>query len=82
MAAEFKQIAGAEAAERADRAAFDPSPAFERHRRHQASLGRELLQTVDTLPPAAESGRWSECRRRPGRPDWGVGQYAPAPAIQ
>jgi hypothetical protein len=49
IAAEFEQIAAAEAAEAADRAAFDPSPAFERHRRHQASLGRELLRTVDTL---------------------------------
>ena len=49
IVAEFKQIAEAEAAEAADRAAFDPSPAFDRHRRHQASLGRELLRTVDTL---------------------------------
>ena len=47
--AEFEQIAEAEAAERFDRAAFDPSPGFERHRRHQASLGRELLRTIDTL---------------------------------
>ena len=47
--AEFEQIAEAEAAERADRAAFDPSPSFERHRRHQSSLGRELLRTIDTL---------------------------------
>ena len=49
IVAEFNQIAEAEAAEAADRAAFDPRPAFDRHRRHQASLGRELLRTVDTL---------------------------------
>ena len=47
--AEFEEIAELEAAEAADRAAFDPSPAFDRHRRHQASLGRELLRTVDSL---------------------------------
>ena len=33
MVAEYQEIAEAEAA---DRAAFDPSPAFDRHRRHQA----------------------------------------------
>jgi hypothetical protein len=45
----FEHIAEAGSTELADRAAFDPSPAFDRHRRHQASLGRELLRTVDTL---------------------------------
>jgi hypothetical protein len=33
----------------ADLAAFDPGPGLERHRRHQASMCRELLRTVETL---------------------------------
>ena len=33
----------------ADRAAFDCSPAFERHRRSQSAKTRELLRTLDTL---------------------------------
>ena len=49
IVAEFQEITEAEAAERPDRAAFDPSPSFERHRRPQSSLGRELLRTIDTL---------------------------------
>ncbi len=49
IVAEFQEIAEAEDAERADQAAFDPSPSFERHRRHQAALGRELLRTIDSL---------------------------------
>ena len=48
MVAELEEIPEAEAAEAA-RAAFDPRPAFERHRRRQAFLDRELLRTVDTL---------------------------------
>ena len=44
-----RNATGSSAAEAADFAAFDPSLAFERHRRHQASLGRNLLRTVDTL---------------------------------
>ena len=49
LIAGFEAIARAEASELADRAAFDPSPGLERHRRHQASLGRELTRIVDTL---------------------------------
>ena len=33
----------------ADRAAFDGSPAFERHRRYQSAKTRELHRTLDTL---------------------------------
>jgi len=47
--AAFDRIAELESVEAADLASFDPSPAFDRHRRQQASLGRELLRTVDSL---------------------------------
>ena len=63
IVAELEEIAEAEAAEAADRAAFDPSPAFDRHRRHQASLGRELLRTVETLRRLRREARRD--RRRP-----------------
>ena len=33
----------------ADRAAYDGSPAFERHRRYQSAKTRELHRTLDTL---------------------------------
>jgi hypothetical protein len=46
---EFTAIAELEEGELADRAVFDSSVALDRHRRYQASLGRELLRTVDTL---------------------------------
>lgn len=35
--------------ELADRMSFDPSPGFERYRRHRTALGRELLRTIETL---------------------------------
>ncbi|HWT80154.1 MAG TPA: hypothetical protein VN648_15310, partial [Candidatus Methylomirabilis sp.] len=38
-----------QAAERLDRAAFDPSPAYDRHCRRQSAMGRELLRIIDTL---------------------------------
>ena len=47
--AEYDETAESESSERLDLAAFDPSPGFDRSRRHQAALGRELLRTVDTL---------------------------------
>jgi hypothetical protein len=46
---EFTAIAELEEAELADRAVFDSSAVLDRHRRYHASLGRELLRTVDTL---------------------------------
>jgi hypothetical protein len=46
---EFTAIAELEEAKLADRAVFDSSAVLDRHRRYQASLGRELLRTVDTL---------------------------------
>jgi hypothetical protein len=46
---ELEQRAELERAEAADRASFDLSPEFERFHRHQASLGRELLRTIETL---------------------------------
>ena len=73
-----------EAAEAADRASFDPGPAAERSRRHQASLGRELLRTIEALrrlrtmgaPPAATTGRLRReggghaCEARRTKPIW------------
>jgi len=49
LVAEYEAIAELEAAERADRAAFDPSPGFDRFQRRQAAFSRELLRTVETL---------------------------------
>ena len=49
LLAEHEQFVAKEAAERADRAAFDPSPGFERHRRYRTALAREFLRTLDTL---------------------------------
>ena len=46
---EFTAIAELEEAELLDRAVFDSSPMLDRHRKYQASLGRELIRTVDTL---------------------------------
>ena len=46
---EFTAIAELEEVELLDRAVFDTSPMLDRHRKYQASLGRELLRTVDTL---------------------------------
>ena len=49
MIGELEEIAELEAEEAADRAAFDPGAGFERSARRQASLGRELLRTVEEL---------------------------------
>jgi hypothetical protein len=49
--------AAEEAAEMPDRAAFDPSAGFERHRRYRTSLGRELLRTLDTQRKLRKDGR-------------------------
>ena len=46
---EFTAIAELEEAELADRAVFDSSAVLDQHRKYHASLGRELLRTVDTL---------------------------------
>jgi hypothetical protein len=74
---DFTAIAELEEGELADRAVFDSSPALDRHRRYQASLGRELLRTVDALrklqdDESGETGRASrphceacECAGRP-----------------
>ena len=61
MVAEHEEIAEIEASERADRAAFDPSPAFDRFQRRQAALGRVLLRTVDTLRRLKKE----DCRTQP-----------------
>src|SRR5271166_1642905 len=57
LLAEHAQFAAEEAALLPDRAAFDPSPGFERHRRYRAALGRELLRTLDTLRKLRKDGR-------------------------
>ena len=56
LLAEHEQLAAEEAAELPDRAAFDPSPGFERHRRYRTALGRELLRTLDTLRKLRKDG--------------------------
>ena len=57
LLAEHEQLAAEEAVELPDRAAFDPSPGFERHRRYRTALGRELLRTLDTLRKLRKDGR-------------------------
>jgi hypothetical protein len=47
--AEHEQSAAAEAAELADRAAFDPGPACQRLHQFQAARSRELIRTLDEL---------------------------------
>ncbi len=49
LLADHEQSAAEEAADLPYRAAYDPDPGLERHRRHREKLGRELLRTLDTL---------------------------------
>jgi hypothetical protein len=49
LLSEHEALAQAEAAEIADRAAFDGSAEFDRMRRYQTARGRELLRTLDVL---------------------------------
>ncbi len=56
LLAEHEQLAAEEAAELPDRAAFDPSAGFERHRRYRTGLGRELLRTLETLRKLRKDG--------------------------
>ena len=46
---DHQEIEAEEAAERHDRAALDCSQAFERHRRHQSALHRQLMRTLEAL---------------------------------
>lgn len=49
LLAAHEQLDAEDAADMVDRASFDPGRGFERHLRYRASLGRELLRTIDTL---------------------------------
>jgi hypothetical protein len=49
LLAEYDVLAAGEAAEIADRAAFDGSAEFDRLRRYQTARARELLRTIDVL---------------------------------
>jgi hypothetical protein len=51
------QWAAEEAVDLPDRAAFDSSAGFERHRRYRTALGREMLRTLDTLRKLRKDGR-------------------------
>ena len=54
---DHEQWAAEEAVDLPDRAAFDPSAGFERHRRYRTALGREMLRTMDTLRKLRKDGR-------------------------
>jgi hypothetical protein len=56
LLAEHEQVAAEDAVDLLDRAAFDPSAGFERHRRYRATLGREMLRTLDTLRKMRKDG--------------------------
>jgi hypothetical protein len=74
--AEYEMLAAAEAAEIADRAAFDGTAEFDRLRRHQTARGRELLRTIDLLrklrpepvEPAEPAAELEQCDLAHGRP--------------
>jgi hypothetical protein len=76
LVAEYDVLAAAEAAEIADRAAFDGTAEFDRLRRCQTARARELLRTIDVLMklraapagPAEPAAKSTEDDRGNGRP--------------
>ena len=69
MLAELEEVAELEAEGAADRAAFDPGAGFERFARRQASLGRQLLRTVEELRRLRKDSTLAEARgSAPARP--------------
>jgi hypothetical protein len=71
---------GRDAFERADAASFDMSADFQRFRRSQTALTRELHQTIDQLMKLRKSGLWSEAPGPHYRPGTMTNEPIPARA--